>query len=74
MTTIYTVHVGNNSTDLGQVGTSKTVLGARRIGRAAVRSMLPGGDGCYTIRDADGAQVERGERSLRTGREFAVAA
>jgi len=74
MTTIYTVHAGNNNTDLGQVGKAASILGARRAGRTAVRTMLADGCGYYTIRDANGAQVERGERSLRTGREFVVSA
>lgn len=71
MTTIYTITAGDNSTDLGRVGTAKTLLGAKRIGRAAVRNMLPRGEGTYTVRDDMGQQVLRGERSIRTGMDWA---
>lgn len=70
--TVYTIHAGDNATDLGQVGTSRTIIGARRIGRRAVRTMLPNGCGTYTVRAIEGAVVERGERSIRTDHDFVV--
>lgn len=70
ITKSYTIHAGDNSTDLGRVGTAMTLLGAKRIGRAAVRSMLPNGEGNYTVRDA-GRDVLREERSIRTDYKWA---
>jgi len=64
---MYTIHAGNNSTDLGKVGISKTILGAKRVGRATIRAELPNGEGVYSVRDADGHKVFGGERSIRTG-------
>lgn len=68
---MYKITAGNSNTDLGIVGSSKTVLGAKRIGRNAVRIMLPDGYGQYRVIDAEGAQVLREERSLRTDRAWA---
>lgn len=68
--TTYTITAGDNSTDLGTVGTAKTMLAARRIGRAAVRSSLPRGEGSYKVRDADGREVLVEERSIRTDGEW----
>jgi hypothetical protein len=64
--TTYTVTAGDNSTDLGTVGRAKTLLGAKRIGRAAVRTSLPNGCGGYRVWTADGKQVAGGSRSIRT--------
>ena len=66
----YTITAGNNSTDLGRVGTAKTPAGAKRIGRNAVRSCLPNGEGSYKVIDADGREVLTGERSLRNDRKW----
>lgn len=66
----YTVFAGNNSTDLGQVGTSKTLLGAKRIGRAVIREALPNGEGSFIVRDKEGRTVLSSERSIRTGFEW----
>lgn len=71
--TTYTVHAGDNSTDLGMVGRCKTRAEARQLGRKQVDRCLPGGCGTYTIRDAEGQDVERGERTLRTGYRWTVA-
>ena len=71
--TSYTVHAGDHSTDLGMVGRASTLRSARALGRKQVDGCLPGGCGTYTIRDADGQDVERGERSLRTGYRWHVA-
>jgi len=49
MSTSYRITAGNNSTDLGVVGTSDTLLGAKRLGRKAVRTMLPNGEGWYRV-------------------------
>lgn len=62
----YTITAGNNTTDLGTVGTRRTLSAAIRIGRLAVRDCLPGGQGRYTVRDADGRDIVCAERSLRT--------
>jgi hypothetical protein len=61
---MYTVHAGGNSTDLGRVGEAASLPAARRIGREAVRTMLPNGEGTYTIRTEQGETVERGECSI----------
>lgn len=66
----YTVSAGSDSTELGQVGTAKTILGAVRIGRAAVRDALPRGEGRFTVRDQDGREVRAQERSIRTDGEW----
>lgn len=68
--TVYTIHAGDNSTDLGQVGSAKTIRGAKRVGRAAVRASLPRGQGTYRVRDARGAEILVGERSIRTDYEW----
>jgi len=70
MSTTYTITAGDNSTDLGRVGTAKTIIGAKSIGRAAVRDALPGGEGSYKVRDAAGREVLVEERSIRTGGEW----
>jgi len=70
MSTTYTITAGNNGTDFGQVGTAKTILGAKRIGRAAVRDSLPHGEGNYKVRDTDGREVLTEERSVRTGGDW----
>ena len=62
----YTITAGTAGTDLGQVGQAKTLLGAKRIGRAAVRDALPDQCGGYRVWDVDGRQVAGGERSIRT--------
>lgn len=62
----FTVTAGDNNTDLGQVATSKTILGAKRLGRAAVRDSLPNGHGIYKVRDESGREVLIEERSIRT--------
>lgn len=67
MHTGYSVHVGNDSTDMGQVGTSKSILGAKRIGRAVVREALPNGEGSFSVRNQQGHTVLTEERSIRTG-------
>jgi hypothetical protein len=67
MTSTYTITAGDNSTDLGLVGSTDTLLNAKRIGRAAVRNQLPNQQGRYKIRNADGNEVANGERSIRTG-------
>lgn len=68
--TKYTIHAGDNSTDLGQVSTAETLAGAKLKGRAAVARMLPDGDGTYTVRDGHGQDVLRGERSIRTAGQW----
>lgn len=67
----YVITAGSNSTDLGIVGKAATIAGAKRIGRAAVRT-LPNGEGTYCVRSPwslDGPAIEylRGECSIRTG-------
>ena len=65
MSTKYQVTAGNNSTDLGKVGEASTIIGAKRIGRKAVLTMLPNGEGTYYY-SINGQR--RGEtRSIRTG-------
>lgn len=66
----YVVTAGSNSTDLGIVGKAATIAGAKRIGRAAVRT-LPNAEGTYSVRapfTLDRPQIEylRGECSIRT--------
>jgi hypothetical protein len=70
MSKLYTITAGDNGTDLGRVGTAKTILGAKRIGRAAVLYSLPRGEGVYKVRDTAGREVLIGERSLRTGGDW----
>lgn len=48
MKTFY-ITAGNHSTDLGIVGNCDTLIGAKRIGRKAVRTMLPNGEGTYYL-------------------------
>jgi hypothetical protein len=62
----YTITAGDNSTDLGTVGRSKTLRGAKRIGRAAVRASLPNGCGGYRVWDEGGQQVVGGSRDIHT--------
>lgn len=66
MNATYTVTAGGNGTDLGTVGRAKTLLRAKRIGRAAVRGSLPNGCGGYRVWTADGRQVAGGSRDIRT--------
>ena len=66
----YTITAGNNSTDLGRVGTASTPAAAKRIGRNAVRSCFPNGEGSYKVIDAEGREVLSGERSMRTERKW----
>lgn len=67
----YIVTAGSNSTDLGVVGYSNTLLGAKRIGRKAVRESLPNAEGSYRVNEIDETgitvAVMGGERSIRTG-------
>lgn len=44
----FNITAGHNGTDLGVVGACDTFVGAKRIGRAAVRK-LPDGEGTYYI-------------------------
>ena len=70
MTKQYIVTAGSNSTDLGVVGYSDSLLGAKRIGRRAVRESLPSAEGSYRVLiDEAGITVAvmGGERSIRTG-------
>ncbi|MFO0449530.1 MAG: hypothetical protein ACK52I_12870 [Pseudomonadota bacterium] len=77
MTKNYIVTAGNTSTDLGVVGSSSTLLGAKRIGRRAVRESLPNGEGSYRVQewviDETGVTVtvSGAERSIRTGFQWA---
>ena len=65
MTAKYQVTAGNDSTDLGTVGQASTILGSKRIGRRAVLTVLPNGEGTYYWH-VNGQR--RGEtRSLKTG-------
>jgi hypothetical protein len=67
---MFTVVAGDNSTELGVVGQSKTILGAKRIGRKSVREALPNGQGGYRVRDTDGREVLRAEKSIRTSNQW----
>ena len=68
MTKTYTITADDNSTDLGVVGYADTLLGAKRIGRRAVRTMLPNGEGRYTLHNQHVAgRWLTEERSIRTG-------
>lgn len=49
----YIITAGNNSTDLGIVGRSNSLQQAKRIGRKAVRTQLPNGEGDFRIKDAE---------------------
>ena len=63
----YSITAGNNSTDLGIVGSADTLLGAKRIGRKVVKESLPDGCGNYNVRiPATGQIVLSEERSLFT--------
>ena len=66
MKTRFSVTAGNNSTDLGRVGTSATIGGAQRIGRRIVLERLPNKEGSYKIINSAGCELMTGERSLRT--------
>lgn len=61
-----TITAGDNSTDLGKVGVAKTRIGAVRVGRRAVSSSLPNGEGMYKVRDEIGRELLVGECSIRT--------
>jgi len=65
--TAYYVTAGNNSTELGRVGETNSLLGAKRIGRDAVRRCLPNAEGSYRVKTQDGETVASEERSIRTG-------
>lgn len=73
---MYTVHAHSHSTDLGQIATARTLLGAVRAGRRAILTMLPGGEGTYEIRTVFGptasrvVTVRRERRDLRSEREW----
>jgi hypothetical protein len=45
----YTISVSNDSNDVKVVGYAETLIGAKRIGRRAVKTMLPNGEGRYTL-------------------------
>lgn len=66
----YTITAGSHSTDLGTVGHAKTLLGAKRIGRRAVREALPNGHGNYRVWTDDSRHVAGGERTLRTNNKW----
>lgn len=69
----YSVTAGSNFTDLGVVGYSDSLLGAKRIGRRAVRESLPNAEGSYRVHEwvinetGITVPVMGGERSIRTG-------
>lgn len=69
----YIVTAGSTSTDLGVVGHSNTPLGAKRIGRKAVRESLPNAEGWYRVLEwvvyetGITVTIMGGERSIRTG-------
>ena len=66
----YFIVAGNHNTELGVVGYSDSLLGAKRIGRKAVRESLPNAEGSYRVHiDETGITVAvmGGERSIRTG-------
>lgn len=64
----YVITAGNYSTDLGIVGRARTLAGAKRIGRRALRESLPDGYGSYRVWLEDGAYpVAGGTRTLATG-------
>lgn len=67
---MYQITAGNNSTDLGVVGSSATLLGAKRIGRKAVREQLPNGQGSYKVFDQAGREVKGEECSIRTDNKW----
>jgi len=67
----YAVTAGDHSTDLGVVGHAKTLLGAKRIGRRAVREALPNGQGGYRVWvEGINYPVAGGERTLRTDNKW----
>ena len=67
----YIITAGNQSTDLGAVGRAKTLLGAKRIGRRAVRDSLPNGQGGYRVwSDNDGRLIAGGTRGTSTGNKW----
>jgi len=47
----YIITAGNATTDLGIVGQTDTLIGARRIGRRVIKETLPNGDGTYRIKE-----------------------
>ena len=70
MSATYTITAGDNSTDLGIVGTADSLKTAQQIGREAVASSLPQGHGTYKVRDAQGREAACEERSTRTAGEW----
>jgi len=62
----YFIVAGNQNTELGVVGYSDSLLGAKRIGRRAVRESLPNAEGGYSVKDQFGDVVFGEERSIRT--------
>ena len=66
----YVITAGDNSTDLGTVGRAKTIPGAKRIGRHAVRTLLPNGQGSYRVWSDDNQLIAGGKRSLSTDNKW----
>jgi hypothetical protein len=66
----YIITAGNQSTDLGTVGRAKTLLGAKRIGRRAVRDRLPNGHGGYRVWSDEGQLIAGGTRGLSTSNKW----
>lgn len=63
----YYITAGNNSTDLGIVGYTNSLEQAKRIGRKAVKTQLPNGEGNFRVRDSETKEeLFREERSIRT--------
>jgi hypothetical protein len=69
-TMTYIITAGDNTTDLGTVGRAKTLLGATRIGRRAVRDLLPYGQGSYRVWTDDSRLIAGGKRGLSTGNKW----
>jgi hypothetical protein len=67
---MYVITAGNQSTDLGTVGRAKTLLGAKRIGRRAVRDSLPYGQGGYRVWSDDSRLIAGGTRNLSTANKW----
>ena len=65
----YTVTAGNNNTDMGVVGSSDTLLGAKRIGRKVITDSLPNGHGTYYVH-VPGCERAGETRSIRTGNKW----
>jgi hypothetical protein len=66
----YIITAGNQSTDLGAVGRAKTLLGAKRIGRRAVRDSLPNGQGGYRVWSDDSRLIAGGTRGLSNANKW----